>query len=220
MRDALKAYAEKEQFKFHQDSLGNAYLTQPGTDPSLSGIALTFPLDGPHQPNDEGFLSALHVFESLKHVQTACDIVLLGWTSPGSSTSSPAQAIGKQVWEGEMTREDAYAAFDELRQFDNQKLPKLEPEEEVSLSALVEVSENEDRESQGLEVEGSFVLVEKAVRISDGVAREKKSHGGGGSLTSNKAPVVRIVGKGAEEVARRLVEEYSRYVVGLFENFD
>lgn len=216
MRESLKTYAKNHQYTLQQDTIGNIYITQSGTDTTLSGIALQFPLDARHGTQtheNPQFLSALHVFESLKNAKTACDIVLVGWSSPGG------RGIGKAVWEGETTLEGAYSSLPELKQFGNDGSEAFPNPEEVYLSAIIEVLEDGKVEGSGiLEVEGSFVLVDKAKKISGGEAKEKKQHGE--SPTSNKAPIVRIEGKGAEEIARKLVVDYSRYVAGLFENFD
>ncbi len=197
-----------------QDTIGNISIIRPGTDNTLSGIALAFPLDD-RSPQNARFLSALHVFESLKDVNLACDIILLGWSSP----SSPGGAeIGKSVWEGDTTVEEAYSSIKELKEIANNIDQDHPAPEELYLSAIIEVIQEERKQNAPLEVEGSFVLVEKVQKISGGEAKEKKAHEG--SPNSNKVPVVRIEGKGSEDVARKLVIEYSRYVVGLFENFD
>jgi len=216
MRESLKKYAENQHYTFQQDTIGNIYITQPGTDTTLSGIALTFPLDdrpGTQTHENPRFSSALHVFESLKNVKSACDVVLIGWSSPGG------REIGKAVWEGEMALEDAYSSFAELKQCGDNGSQALPNPEEVYLSAIIEVLYDGRGEDGGnLEVEGSFVLVDKAKKISGGEAKERKSHHE--SPTSNKAPILRIEGNGSEEVARKLVVDYSHYVAGLFENFD
>lgn len=186
-----------------QDNVGNLYITRPGTDPSLSGIALTFPLDDPSSSSapHHSFSGALHTFLELLQTNTKCEICLLGWSSPGQSR------IGRDVWEEEVSVDEAYDAFPELK-----RLNGLHDVLGFGCSALLEISEVKGAR---LEVRGSPLLAEKARRYlpADGTV-------GGEGPSSSRCPVLSICGDGAVGVAKGAVVDYSEYVAKLFENFD
>lgn len=180
--------------------MGNIYITRQGSDPSLSGIALTFPLDSSPSPHNS-FSGALHTFLELLQTKTKCELCLLGWSSPGQSK------VGQDVWEEEVSVEAAYEEFPELKCFDGR--------DDVSTfgcSALLEIIEVE---GAALEVRGSPLLAEKARSYVPGSGTV-----GGEGPTSSRCPVVSICGEGAVGVGKRVVVEYSEYVAKLFENFD
>lgn len=182
LRNELEAFAASNKSTFAQDNVGNIYITRPGTDPSLSGIALTFQLDSPSSPHDS-FSGALHTYLDLLPTKTKCDICLLGWSSPRQSS------IGRDVWEEEVSVDEAYEQFPELK-----RLNGLHDVSEFGCSALLEIGEVEGAR---LEVRGSPLLVEKA-RIylpADGSV-------GGEGPSSSRCPVLSLCGDGAEGVAK------------------
>lgn len=192
-----------------QDNVKNISITRPGTDPSLSGIALTFPLDSSSSSSSsssphDSFTGALHTFLELLHTTTKCEVSLLGWSSPAQST------IGRDVWEEDVSAEDAYAAFPVLKESDDAR----HDVSEFDCAALLEIGEVKGAK---LEVRGSPLLVEKARAYLpagyDGTGR-------GEGLGPGRCPALRVWGDGAVGVGKRVVVDYSEYVAKLFENFD
>jgi hypothetical protein len=144
--------------------------------------------------------SALQAFLELEKGSSICDITLLGWSSPHG------RSVGHDVWEGTVSPEAGYEDAPELKQFSALKDAKT-----FSLSAIFQLEETE----KPLVARGSPVLMEN---VQKAAAENVKVEFGG--PTSRRALVASIQGKGAASVAKLSVEYYSRYVVGLFENFD
>jgi len=198
LRQRLQEFAHTRNHKFQQDNIGNIYITRAGSDSELSAIAVTLPLDA---PNSSFILSsALQVFLELEKSDTSCDVTLLGWSSPRGNS------IGHDVWEGTTAPEAGYEQAPELKQF-----LALEDVRTFSLSANFQFVETEEP----LIAMGSPVLMEK---VRKAAAEEVKIAFGG--PVSKRAPIASIQGKGAVAVGKLLAEDYSRYIVGLFENFD
>ena len=164
----------------------------------MGAIALAFHSD----TSDSGstLSGALRVFLELEKVLTSCDIILLGWSSP------QGRSIGQDVWEGTIPREAGYEEAPELKQFS-----ALEDVRTFSLSAIFQVRETE----KALVATGSPILMEKVRKAAvENVKVELPK------FVSRRAPVAIIQGKGAVSVGMLSVQYYSRYVAGLFENFD
>jgi hypothetical protein len=143
---------------------------------------------------------ALRVFLRFEKINTSCDITLVGWSS------IKGRSIGQDVWEGSISRDAGYEVAPELKQF-----LALEDARAFSLSAIFQFAETE----KALIATGSPVLMEK---VRNAAAAEIKVEFR--TLVSRRAPVASIQGKGAVSVGKLSVENYSRYVAGLFENFD
>lgn len=159
---------------------------------------MTFSLDTTNSSST--LSSALCIFLELEICNTSCGITLLGWSSP------QGHSLGHDAWEGNISPEASYEEAAELRQFS-----KLQDVATFSLSAIFQFVETEEP----LVAMGSPVLTEK-VRIA-AVENVKIEFGG---PISRRAPAVSISGKGVNALAKLSIEYYSRYVVGLFENFD
>lgn len=125
----------------------------------------------------------------------------MGWSSPNWST------IGHDVWEDTVSINDAYEKDVDLKTFQNE-----EDASEFSLSALIEVVENDEAE---VVIKGSSLLAEKA-RSAINVPVSVES----GGPTSSRCPVISIHGQEAAAVATATISAYSHYVSALFENFD
>ncbi|RDW57629.1 hypothetical protein BP6252_13711 [Coleophoma cylindrospora] len=198
LRQRLKEFAHTRNHNFQQDNIGNIYITRAGSDSELSAIAVTFPLDS---SNCWATLSsALQVFLDLESIHTSCDITLLGWSSPHDNP------IGHNVWEGAISLAAGYEQAAELKQF-----ASLEDVRNFSLSANFQLLETDEP----LVAKGSPVLIQKLQEAAAGQVKVILE-----SPISKRVPVLSIQGKGAIAVAKLSVEYYSRYVVGLFENFD
>lgn len=193
-----------------QDNVGNIYITRPGTDASLSGIALTFPLDASSSPQHNSFSGAIHTFLELLQTNTKCEICLLGWSSPGNSS------VGHDVWEEEYSVEETYEKYPELKIFAGS--------DDVSAfgcSALLEIVEVKGAAAAAaLEVRGSALLAEKASAYLPANNGTVGGVGGEEGPSSLRCPVLCIRGEGAVGVGKGVVVEYSEYVAKLFENFD
>lgn len=124
------------------------------------------------------------------------------WSSPGG------RPVGHEVWDGTLSASAAYEQIPELRAF-----AALEDVKSFSLSAIFQIVEDE---GSPLVARGSPVLTEKVQRAADdeGVKVEI------GGPTSKRVPVVSVQGRDAVAVGKVAVEQYSRYIVGLFANFD
>ncbi|KAL9064454.1 MAG: hypothetical protein Q9161_008862 [Pseudevernia consocians] len=213
-RNELQAFVASNKCHFAQDNVGNIYITHPGTDKSLSAIALTYPLDtSSSSPAHNAFTGAIHTFSELLQTRTKCEICLLGWSTPGNSS------VGQDVWEDSYSLESAYEKYPELKNFDG-----CDDVSAFTCSALLEIimdvkeKEKEKGSGGGVEVRGSALLGEKARGYLP--ANGTVSCGGGEGPRSSRCPVVRIRGEGAVGVGKGVVVEYSEYVAKLFENFD
>lgn len=187
--------------------MGNIYITRPGLDPSLSAIALAFPLDAAASSSSASFTTALHVFRGLQCVEMKIDVTLLGWSSPSPSPSPSCRPIGQEVWEGGVDASEVYSQIPAFKEFENN-----EDASAFSLSAIFEFGHADSKE---LVARGSLLLAEKVQKVAE---RPVKVEFGG--PTSRRVPIVSMQGAGAMDVGIKAVREYGRYVVGLFENFD
>lgn len=86
----------------------------------------------------------------------------------------------------------------------------LEDPADMSFSAIIDVLNND---TECIELSGSPILVNHARKHARDAVIEVK-----GAIV--RAPELRVVGKGAEEVAYLLVKDYSKYVGALFDNFE
>ena len=180
-----------------QDNIGNLYITRAGSDPTLSSIALSFPVDS----STPSFSSALRTFLQLRESSHSCDISLLGWSSPGGSD------IGRDVWEGLCSRSAGYEQAPELKEFSGM--------EDVSIFPQAAIFDIIETESDPLVLQGSPVLTEAAKRAANKPVTVNAER-----WSSLRAPVLNIQGQEAVSMAKLAVEEYSRYVAALFENFN
>jgi hypothetical protein len=141
------------------------------------------------------------VFISLEHNMTACDITLLGWSSPRG------HPIGRDVWESTLSTSAAYDRAPELKAF--MGLP------DVGTFDLAAVLRTIEDENEKLVVDGSPVLTEKVQKVVHGGMKMQDCRDG-----MVNVPNVSLLGKNAVAVSKEVVGLYSRYVAGLFENFD
>lgn len=111
------------------------------------------------------------------------------------------------MWDGTLSRSVAYDQAPELKAFLG--LPDVET---FDLAAVVQIEEDEN---ETLVARGSPALTEKVRKIVRG---KLKFEGCETEMVS--VPSVSLRGKDAVAVGKGLVEVYSRYVIGLFENFD
>jgi len=195
LRDVLERFASKHDCAFEQDNIGNIYITRIGADTELSPIAICC-------APGSSITAALNLFKALSHSKTACGITLVDWSTPFGA----ARSVGREVWEGTLDAADGYKAAPRLKEFAG-----LEDAAAFSLSAIFEVGEATGQ----LVASGSPVLTDKVQRAAEGAAKVEF-----GGVGSKRAPVVRVSGRDAVEVGKVAVEQYSRYIVGLFENFD
>jgi len=195
LQSLLEQFASKHGCAFEQDNIGNIYITRLGSDTELSAIAVC-------SAPGSSITAALNLFKALLHSQTACNITLVNWSTPFGK----ARSVGREVWEGMLAAADGYEAAPRLKEFAG-----LEDAQTFSLSAIFEVGEG----SGQLVASGSPVLTDKVQRAAEGAAKVEF-----GGVGSKRAPVVRVCGSDAAEVGKVAVEQYSRYIVGLFENFD
>lgn len=141
------------------------------------------------------------MFFSLEHSETACDVTLLGWSSPRG------HPIGRNVWESSLSTSAAYDRAPELKAF--MGLP------DVGTFDLAAVLRTVEDESEKLVVDGSPVLTEKVRKVVHGRVKMQVCREGVVNV-----PNVSLWGKNAVAVSKEVVDLYSRYVAGLFENFD
>lgn len=186
-----------------QNKEGNVSVKIPGRDPSLSAIAVRFPLDDSENPaNSKTSLSVLlNQFGS----GLSCDVFLLGWLTSKHET---------------FALEAAQAPSDNnpIRLQEIESFVKTADLVELPLSAIIDVWSGVE-EGNTLLLHGSPVLADKA----EGLAREVNE-----SIVPNvrldytvrMAPLLHVEGKEALEVGFRLMKRYMDYVVTLFDNFD
>lgn len=129
-----------------------------------------------------------------------CDVVLLGWTSPGG------ELIGRDVWDRSAQVSDAWQKYPDLQSFAG-----MEDVSTFSLSAIFDVQTTDD---PGATASGAPVLI-TAVRKEAPSIKAQES-----MAMSRRAPVVSIRGQDAVEICAKTVAWYSEYVAALFGNFD
>ncbi|KAE9376457.1 hypothetical protein N431DRAFT_479712 [Stipitochalara longipes BDJ] len=200
VRQNLKDFAAARGFDYQQDHFGNIYIERTGLDKELSAITLAFDLDSPN-PGAASLLSgALDAFIDLEYSKTSCPIALLGWSSPGG------HAIGRKCWDGILSKVAAYELVPELKQFEGLSNPDI-----FDIAALVEIVQEE----AATVVRGSSLLTARIQTTTQRLVKIESSDKG-----FARVPSVCIRGKDAIVVGKEVVESYSRYVAGLFENFD
>jgi hypothetical protein len=182
--------------QLQQDHAGNIYISGTGRDRELGGIALTFSLDTPSLSVPGAFQS----FQKLTDSQLECDVILLGWTSPGG------ELVGRDVWDGSLQASEAWEKYPDLKAFAG--------EEDVSTFALSAIFDVHQTEDVGATASGSPVLI-TALQKEAPTVKVKDS-----SLMSKRAPVISIRGRDAVQVGTKTVTWYSEYVAALFGNFD
>lgn len=182
--------------QLQQDHAGNIYICRTGRDRELGGIALTFSLDAPSLSVPGAFQS----FQKLADSKLECDVILLGWTSPGG------ELVGRDVWDGSLQASEAWEKYPDLQAFAG--------EEDVSTFALSAIFDVQQTEDAGATASGSPVLI-TALQKEVPTVKVKDS-----SLTSKRAPVISIRGRDAVQVCTKTVTWYSEYVAALFGNFD
>ncbi|XDG07586.1 hypothetical protein ABKA04_007201 [Annulohypoxylon sp. FPYF3050] len=196
LREALKKFCKTQSLQFSEDNVGNNYVTRPGKDTGISPIAVAFPLDG---SSEASFTSAFRIFSLLSKLELPCDVMLVGWTSLGE------RIIGRDIWFSidSKSNQDVPPDLEIFKQGDSPK--------DVSVSAVFEVSE----QGVPLTIEASPVLLEKARSLTAAQTNLRELRPG-----FNRAPLISIMGTGAESIACSIIREYGAYVVALFDNFD
>jgi hypothetical protein len=169
-------------------------------DKEQSAITLAFELDSPSSAAASLLSGALNTFVDLEHSKTSSPIALLGWSSP------PGDAIGRKGWEGHLSKAASYEQVPELKQFEGPLNPDM-----FDVGALVEIVQEEG----ATVLDGSPLLTAGIQNTTQRPVKIEKS--GKGFVC---VPSVCIQGKDATVVGKEVVEMYSRYVAGLFENFD
>lgn len=127
-------------------------MTTSGRDPHLSPLGVCFPLDS--TVSSATFEGALRVFLALQSRSLSCAISFIGWSSLGDNL------LGKKVWEGLVSSEEGYSQSPGLKQFAS--MPSIST---FAMSALFEIKATIN---VPLVIEGSPLLVEKAVSASNG----------------------------------------------------
>lgn len=115
------------------------------------------------------------------------------------------------MWEGTIAAETGYEEEPELERFQG-----LGDVKTFSLSAVFGFVETEER----LVARGSPVLTEKVRKAAVAESGDWDVDVEFGGPMSRRVPVASVEGKGAVAVGKSTVQQYSRYVVGMFENFD
>lgn len=143
---------------------------------------------------------AFQSFQKLADSKLACDVILLGWTSPAG------ELVGRDVWDGSLLVSEAWEKYPDLKSFAG--------EEDVTIFALSAIFDVQQTEDSGATASGSPVLI-TAVQKEAPMVKVKDS-----TIMSKRAPVVSIRGRDAVEVCAKTVAWYSEYVAALFGNFD
>jgi septum formation inhibitor MinC len=138
------------------------------------------------------------VFNLPGQTKPDCDIVLLGWTSPGGDL------VGRDVWNGSVPLSAARKKYSDLEAF-----AELEDVTNVSLSAIFDTQVN-DEETSAL---GAPVLITAVRKEAPSVKTQESVE------TSRRAPVVALRGREAVEVCTRTIIWYSEYVSPLSFSF-
>ncbi|KAI0384445.1 hypothetical protein F5Y04DRAFT_229653 [Hypomontagnella monticulosa] len=198
LREALRSFATSQSFLFSEDNAGNTYITRRGQDLGLAPIAIAFPLDG--GLSETSFASALRVFMLYSEVDLPCDLMLVGWTHMGS------RLVGREIWEASATASGLGDTPPELERFKGMESPQG-----ASVSAIFEICE----QAGTLRIEGSPVLIDQTRKLVAVPADFYES-----TKLGSRAPWISIMGPGAESVSRSAIQNYSAYIVALFDNFD
>ncbi|EXJ83054.1 hypothetical protein A1O1_06672 [Capronia coronata CBS 617.96] len=199
-RKALKEFAVSQKLQYSQDNIGNIYITRPGRDHELSSICLTFPLDEPDE--HLAFSGAFQAFSHFESHGLKTDLTLLGWTSTDGKLG------GRDFWDTFVFKKEPVGQqVAHLQQFEGLPDPS-----NFSSSAMIEIQEYTGRD---LTVSGSPVLVTRVKKLAPDHCKI-----GSSSRKASRAPEILIQGEGAEDLAQRLIRDYSDYIAALFENFD
>ncbi|KAI0438677.1 hypothetical protein F4803DRAFT_534202 [Xylaria telfairii] len=202
MRKALHQHAAAKGFELDQDCAGNVYLSRTAKDHTIANIAIAFPLDV--RDSSRSFTDAVLAFGQLRQEDVACGLTLMGYTS------LHGEDVGLEAWENAITIPGTSSALSKVPLFD--QFSKSPSPSTFAFSAIFRISESTDAP---LSLFGSSILIAKAQHFVEGREGVRV-----GTQEFRRAPRLVVEGLGADEVIRKTVCAYSKYVVALFDNFD